>query len=101
MGFPGGSAVKNLLVMQVMWVQSLGREDPLEEGMTAHSNILAWRTSGPEEPGGCSPRGPKEVDTTELLSLHVETREYILLFPWKIFMGTGVEIYGNQFVQTY
>ena len=25
------------------WVQSLGREDPLEEGMTTHSNILGWR----------------------------------------------------------
>ena len=26
-----------------MWVQSLGREDPLEEGMATHSSILAWR----------------------------------------------------------
>ena len=26
-----------------MRVQSLGREDPLEEGMATHSNILAWR----------------------------------------------------------
>ena len=26
-----------------MWVRSLGQEDPLEEGMTIHSNILAWR----------------------------------------------------------
>jgi len=25
------------------WVQSLGREDPLEEGMETHSSILAWR----------------------------------------------------------
>ena len=29
--------------MQETWVQSLGREDPLEEGMAAHSSILAWR----------------------------------------------------------
>ena len=29
--------------MQEMWVQSLGREDPLEKGMAAHSSILAWR----------------------------------------------------------
>ena len=27
------------------WVQSLGWEDPLEEGMAAHSSILAWRLS--------------------------------------------------------
>jgi len=25
------------------WVQSLGWEDPLEEGMATHSSILAWR----------------------------------------------------------
>ena len=29
--------------MQETWVRSLGWEDPLEEGMTTHSGILAWR----------------------------------------------------------
>ena len=29
--------------MQEIWVQSLGWEDPLEEGMATRSNILAWR----------------------------------------------------------
>ena len=33
-------------------VQSLGREDPLEEGMATHSSILAWRIPWTEEPGG-------------------------------------------------
>ena len=33
-------------------VQSLGREDPLEEEMENHSNILAWRIPQTEEPGG-------------------------------------------------
>ena len=28
-----------------MWVQSLGQEDPLEEGLATHSSILAWKTS--------------------------------------------------------
>ena len=28
--------------MQELQIQSLGQEDPLEEGMTAHSSILAW-----------------------------------------------------------
>ena len=39
-GFPGGSVVKSPPVMQKMqetWVQSLGGEDPLEEGMATHS----------------------------------------------------------------
>ena len=35
--------VKNLPTMWESWVQSLGWEDPLEEGMATHSNILAWR----------------------------------------------------------
>ena len=44
--------VKNLLVMQETWVQSLGWEDPLEEDMATHSSILAWRIPWTEEPGG-------------------------------------------------
>ena len=35
-----------------MWDQTLGGEDPLEEGMDTHSNILAWRIPWTEEPGG-------------------------------------------------
>ena len=49
--FPGGSAVKNLPAMQETQVQSLGWEDPLEEGMATHSSILAWRIPWTEEPG--------------------------------------------------
>ena len=35
--------VKNPPAMRVIWVQSLGWEDPLEKGMPTHSSILAWR----------------------------------------------------------
>ena len=35
--------VKNLPSMWETWVQSLGWEDTLEEGMATHSSILAWR----------------------------------------------------------
>ena len=38
--------------MQEIWVQSLGQEDPLEEGLATHSSILAWRILWTEEPGG-------------------------------------------------
>ena len=44
--------VKNLPAMQETRVQSLGWEDPLEDGMTTHSGILAWRIPWTEEPGG-------------------------------------------------
>ena len=44
--------IKNFLAMWEIWVQSLGREDPLEKGMATHSSILAWRIPGTDEPGG-------------------------------------------------
>ena len=53
--FPSGSAVKNLPAMQEPQetrVQSLGEEDPLEEGMATDSSIPAWRIPWTEEPGG-------------------------------------------------
>ena len=65
MGFPGGSTVKNLPAMQEIWIRSLGWEDPLEKGMTTHSNILAWEIPWTEEPGKLHPWGHKELDTTE------------------------------------
>jgi len=34
-----------------MQVVSLGSEDPLEEDMTTHSSVLAWRIPWTEEPG--------------------------------------------------
>ena len=58
MGFSGGSVAKNLPAMQKTqerWVQSLGQEDPLEEGMKTHSSALAWRILWTEESGGLSP----------------------------------------------
>ena len=57
--------------MQEVWVCSLGQEDPLEEGMGTHSNMLAWRIQIAEhwqmEEGRESrpgPRGPLGVIQT-------------------------------------
>ena len=44
-----------------MWVHSLGREDPLEEGMATHFSILAWRMPWTEEPGGLQPTGLQRI----------------------------------------
>ena len=49
--FPGVSAVKNLLALQEMWVQSLGGEHPLEKERATHSSVLAWEIPWAEEPG--------------------------------------------------
>ena len=51
--------------MQVKQVRSLGREDPLEEGMATHSSVLAWRIPWTEEPGGLQSRVAKESHMTE------------------------------------
>ena len=44
--------LKRLPAVQETWVQSLGREDPLEKEMATHSGILAGRIPWTEEPGG-------------------------------------------------
>ena len=51
-GLPWWLNSKDLLAAQETRVQSLGWEDPLEEGMATHSSILAWRIPWTEEPGG-------------------------------------------------
>ena len=61
--------VKNLPAMQETQVQSLGWEDPLEKYMATQCSILAWRIPWTEEPGGLSPWGRKELDTTKRLTL--------------------------------
>ena len=64
MGFPSGSAVKDLPVgqeMQEMWVKSLGQKDPLEEGMVIRSSILARKIPWTEEPGVLQPMGLQRV----------------------------------------
>ena len=44
-----------------MQVQSLGREDPLEEGMATHSSILTWRIPWTEELGRLQSMGSHRV----------------------------------------
>ena len=57
--------VKNPLAMQETWVRSLGWEDPLEEGMATHSNILAWRIPMGRGAWPATVHGVAESDTTE------------------------------------
>ena len=60
--------IKNLPANAVdieMQVQSLDQDDPLEEGMATHSNILAWKIHGQKSLVGYSPGDCKESDMTE------------------------------------
>ena len=52
MGFPGRSDIKeSTFNAGDLGSIPLGWEDPLEEGMATHSNILAWRIPWKKEPG--------------------------------------------------
>ena len=48
-------------------VQSLGGKDPPEKEMAIHSSLPVWKIPWTEEPGGHSPWGCKDLDTTERL----------------------------------
>ena len=53
--------VKNPPAVQEIWVQSLGWEDLLEEGMVTHSSILAWRITWTVESGGLQFMGSQRI----------------------------------------
>ena len=55
--------VKNLSAMQETQVQFLSQEDPLEERMTTHSSIVAWRIPWTEKPGGLQSMGITKSQT--------------------------------------
>ena len=71
--------LKSLPVIQETWVQSLGEEDPLEKGMATNSSVLAWEIPRTKEPGGYSPWGCKEYDTTEQLTLSLSPKHTLFL----------------------
>ena len=60
--------VKNPPAMRETWVQSLGWEDSLEEGMATHSSVLAWRISMDRGAWQARVHGVTKLDSTERLS---------------------------------
>ena len=62
---PMAHVIKNLPIVQgtqETWVQSLGREDSLEEGMATHSRSLAWENPWAEEPGRLQSMGLQRIE---------------------------------------
>ena len=80
--------VKNLPAVEEIQVWSLGQEDPLEEGMTTHSNIVAWAIPWTEEPGGLQSTGSQRVRCDWV------TNTFTSLLGW------GEEIKPNKLVSS-
>ena len=73
--------------MKETGVQSLGREDPLEEEMATHSSTLALRIPWTEEPGGLQPMGSQSVEH-DLARTHTHTHPKDHLHDWDV-IGQG------------
>ena len=71
--------VKNLSAVWETKVQSLGQEDPLEKGMTAHSGILAWRIPWTEEPGGLQSVGSQRVGHDWVTKTHTHMNKLLII----------------------
>ena len=72
--------VKNPLAMPETQVQTLGREDPLKEGVAVLSSVLAWRIPWTEKPGSYSPWRHKELvmtEDTEHACIHARPRNTV------------------------
>ena len=68
--YPSGISGKEPACQCRRWFQSLGREDPLEEGMATHSSILAWRIPWTEGPGGLQSMGSQSQTQLKRLITH-------------------------------
>ena len=86
-GFPGGPSGKEPTCqcrrLKKCRVWSLGREDPLEEGMATHSSIHAWRIPWTEEPGGLQCIGSQSCTRLKRLS----TAQHAAI--WRVLQSKG------------
>ena len=83
--------VKHLPTMRETWVQSLGRENPLEKQMATHSNTLAWKIPW-KEPGGLQSMGSQRVRHVWATSLSLSLCS-CTVYPVKIMLAISVRIH--------
>jgi len=84
---------------QETWVRSLGREDPLERGMTTHSSIFTWRIPWPEQPGSLQSIGSQRVvhdwsDLVQQVMANSRLRAIYLLTPGSLCVPLGWGIFS-------
>ena len=85
--------VKNPPIIKETWVQSLGREDPLEKGIATHPYILVWKIPWTKESCRLQSRDGKELVMTEQLTLQITWKLLDMYFngEGKIFKMVGLD----------
>ena len=76
-----------------MRVQSLGQEDPLKEGMAAHSRILAWKILWTEEPGKLQSMGSQRVRQYWSKSTAQPSQKIHLFYLFELSVGKNILYY--------
>ena len=87
--------VNNLPAMQETQVRSLAQKDPLEEGMAAHSSILAWKIPWAEEPGRLQSTGSQRVEHNWVTKTHTHARAcaYLRTHPEWLFFSPKMNVH--------
>ena len=75
-----------------IWVWSLDQEDPLEEGITTYSSILAWKIPWTEEPGGLQFIGLQSQTWLKWLSMHTHTVSWTFTILSEYFFWAGISV---------
>ena len=107
MGFSSSSVEKNPPPMQEMqetWIRSLGREDPSEEGMATHPNILAWRIPWQRSLAGYSHSVTKRHDWSNcvcvcicyILYICMYVCMYVCVYIWAYLVAWWWRIHMSQ-----
>ena len=76
--------VKNLPAMWETWFQSLGWEDPLQEGMATHSSTLAWRILWTEEPGKTMAKSQTRLNDFNSLHFRLVMVRFMCQLCWAV-----------------
>ena len=95
MGFPSGSVIKNPPAMQESQetqVRSMGQKNPLEEGMAAHSSILARKKN-------LMDRGAWQATVHGVTKSRTQLSTYAVKLMWFLFSLSPVQSESHQMTE--
>ena len=86
--------------MQETRVQSLGWEDPLEEGMATYFSIPAWRIPWTEKPGGLLSMGSRRFGHVARAHTHTHTHTHTLLNIENVYLMGFLDVEINNHINS-